>query len=856
MRSLHTCIALLLIMLPCALEAGVLKGKIKDTKGEPLPFATVFIQGTTMGTSANAEADYQLSLPPGTHRVVCQYMGFRQDVYNVTITGSETVTHNFTLQDQTLEMKTVTIKANGEDPAYPIIRKTIAKRSLHLQQIKSLQTGVYLKGVFRNRAMPDKIIGISINDGNGSKQESAKSMGLDTQGRGVLYLVEQFADYYSRGSQEKTIIRSVRESGDPQGFGSSRLPSVISFYENNINIFDGINPRGFVSPISDNALHFYKYKYEGEFHEGGYVINKIKVTPKRQYEPLFQGTIYIAEEDWVIHSLDLLVTQKNNLELLDTIRLKQTHLPLKKDTWVIKNQVFYPTIKILGFDLAGYFLTVYDKQKINEPIPDSVFAGNIISTYDKDANKKDTSYWTDTRPTPLEDDEVRDYTFRDSVRAVQDDPVHRDSMRRKSNSLSPMGLLTGGIHYAGKDYKFRLFTNSVLNPNDGLVNFNSVEGVVVSPKLWWFYTNKNKEGQWRGVAAARYGFSNTHFNAMGRISYRKNDKEWRGRYWEFGGEGGKYVFQFNPDAISPLYNTVTTLMYGRNHMKLYERWTGSLFFDQDFGNGFSWNAKTSFQRRLPLENTTDYAFRKSKRDEITPNNPPELAGYPWEVHNAVLLKVGLAYRPGTQYVQYPDYKMPIGSDWPLFRLSYEKGIPNILDSKTDFDKWEFKIEDDVRLKLAGTMSYNISVGGFLNKKYVSLPDLKHLDGNQVLLASPYLNSFQLAPYYAYSNTADIYGQLHLEYYLKGLLTNKIPLLRQAKWYLVLGTNSFYAGDDSYYAEAFAGIDNLGYKWFRFLRVDFVKSWDSYKHSTTGIRVGLNLNAFGGSNTGATERTDW
>ncbi|MCD6065098.1 MAG: carboxypeptidase-like regulatory protein, partial [Flavipsychrobacter sp.] len=195
---------------------------------------------------------------------------------------------------------------------------------------------------------------------------------------------------------------------DPNGFGMSELPPIITFYANNACQWQNISPRGFVSPISDNALHYYNYKYEGEFREGKYTINKIQVIPKRDYEPLLQGTLYIVEDDWAIHSLDLLATTKSNLEVLDTLRFQQVFLPLKKDTWVIKSQVLYPTVKFFGLDIAGYMATVYNKQKVNEPMPDTIFNNKITSVYEKDANKKDTSYWTDKRPIPLETDEVRD----------------------------------------------------------------------------------------------------------------------------------------------------------------------------------------------------------------------------------------------------------------------------------------------------------------------------------------------------------------------------------------------------------------------------------------------------------------
>lgn len=836
-----TSYATILLCLFCMpLYAGVLKGKITDTKGEPLPFATVFIKGTANGTSANADAVYQLQLAPGTYKVQCQYMGFSQATFDVTINGNEIVNHDFKLKEQTLELKDVVIKANAEDPAYAIIRKAIARRKFHLDQVRSFQTSVYLKGVLRNRKMENKMFGVSVSDGD--KKEMSSEMGLDSAGKGVMYLVEELADYYAKGNEQRTVIRSVRVSGNPNGMGMSQMPTVVTFYENNVEPMSGVSPRGFISPISDNAIFYYRYKYEGEFMENGYRINKIKVMPRRDYEPLLTGTIYIVEDEWAIHSLKLFATKKANLEMLDTLLVEQTHLPLKPDTWVIKSQVLYPTIGFFGLDISGHFITAYNNQKVNEPIPDSIFnTGKVTSTYLKDANKKDTAYWADARLIPLEADEGRNYEFKDSVNTVTGSPQYRDSMRRLANKFELMDLVVGGYTYRTKEYKNVYSTNAITN---GLINFNTVEGVYVAPKLSWTHsidTGKTLKGDF----AVRYGFGNTHLNGIGKISYRKSDRKMRGKFWEAGVQGGKYVFQYNPNStLEPLYNTISTLLYGQNYMKLYERWDGTAFLDNDYANGFRWSAKASFQRRLPLANTVRYAFTEHNRNKLTPNLPQELWGANWEEHNAAIIKLTASYQPGYKYTKYPEYMVPQGSDAPIFSISYEKGIPGIADSKTDFDKWRFGIHDDMSLKLLGSISYDVSVGGFLNKNYVSLPDMMHLADNQLALAAPYVGSFQLAPYYRYSNTEDIYGELHLEYYMKGLLTNKIPLLRQAKWYLVAGTNTFYAAQSNYYTEAYVGVTNLGYKMARFLRVDYVQGWDNMSRVYRGFRVGIDLSTLG------------
>ncbi len=82
--------------------------------------------------------------------------------------------------------------------------------------------------------------------------------------------------------------------------------------------------------------------------------------------------------------------------------------------------------------------------------------------------------------------------------------------------------------------------------------------------------------------------------------------------------------------------------------------------------------------------------------------------------------------------------------------------------------------DNMNLKLAGEFKYKVSVGGFLNNKRVDIPDYQHFNGNQFYTIWKYLDAFQLAPYYKYSNTENFYIVAHVEHHFNGLLTNKIP----------------------------------------------------------------------------------
>ena len=119
-------------------------------------------------------------------------------------------------------------------------------------------------------------------------------------------------------------------------------------------------------------------------------------------------------------------------------------------------------------------------------------------------------------------------------------------------------------------------------------------------------------------------------------------------------------------------------------------------------------------------------------------------------------------------------------------------------------------------------------------RQVDIPDFQHFNGNQTAYNFKYLNSFQLAPYYRYSNTEEFYTLAHVEHHFNGLITNKIPLFNRLKWNLVAGSNAFYVNRNNYYVEAFAGLENI----FKLFRIDFVTAYQAQPGHSFGIRVGL------------------
>ena len=76
----------LLFTLACNGLFAQLSGKLTDTEGGPLPFASIYIKGSTNGTTSNINGEYSLSLSSGSYDVIFQYIGYESKTIRVNMT--------------------------------------------------------------------------------------------------------------------------------------------------------------------------------------------------------------------------------------------------------------------------------------------------------------------------------------------------------------------------------------------------------------------------------------------------------------------------------------------------------------------------------------------------------------------------------------------------------------------------------------------------------------------------------------------------------------------------------------------------------------------------------------------------
>jgi hypothetical protein len=797
-----------------SVKAGLIHGKTLDEKNHPLPFTTITIKELNKKIVSNGNGEYNVELNPGSYTFICQHVGFATVSKEIRVHEKEQV-HNFHLSPNELTLTEVLIKAGAEDPAYAIIRNAIRERSFNGKKAGAYSCEAYIKGLIRTNDYPNTLFGQTIDFEDG-----------DTSKKKIIFLSESISDIFvSQSNETKVIVKSTRVSGQTNGLGLA-TPFLLSFYENIVALPKSFNPRGFISPIADGALAFYNYKYLGAFYENNVMINKILVTPKRNFEPLFKGYIQIIENTWNIHSVSLSLDKQSLLEFADKIKIEQQYEKVDFDTWMVGNQTIYPEVNFLGFDAGGYFTTLFSKYQVNKQFDKKEF-GRVLLKYDSLSNKKPIEYWNDSRPIPLLSEEIADFRKKDSLEKRREDPAYLDSLDRRQNKINPFGLIVNGQTLIKRSNKMNYSYDPLLKS----VSYNTVEGIALqlSGSIQKELKGRN---QITFTPVLRYGITNRHFNAFLRTNYRFGKKYVNSITTSFGSR----IYQFNnANPIPQIMNTFATLFSGYNYMKLYQANFFQVNYQKGLGDGFDFTGFINYQDRTPLVNTdTSYGWGNSRIfKKFTPNYPTEIVNQPMTAHQNLIIGFRINFRPGTKYIELPDRVISSFSRTPTFSLQYTKAIRNILGSDSDFDKWRFSITGDINFKLGGEFKYRVETGGFINAKNVEVPDFNHFIGNLTRKSTPYVESFQVAPFYALSNKEKIFLQLNGEYRLNGLITNKIPLIQRLNLRVVTGANTIWLKEQNY-TEVFIGVDNI----LKLFRIDYVWGMGKAVMPQNGIKIGI------------------
>ncbi len=799
---------LLFVLISANLSAQV-AGKVTDLNGEPLSYVNIYLQDSYRGTTTNDDGNYALNISePGEYHIIFQFLGYKSVMKTISPASFPYIL-NVTLEEESTSLEEVVLDTK-EDPAYRIIRKTIAQRKENLEKLSEFTADFYSRGLWRVKDIPEKIFGQKVGDFDGA---------LDSTRTGIVYLSETISEIaYQKPDKFTEKVIASKVSGNDNGFSFNSAQSAdLSFYENTMEINAAL-----VSPIANNALSYYTYKLDGVFYEGSKLINKIKVIPRRPKDRVWNGFIYIVEDDWQLYGVELSTTgEAIQVPFVNNLTVKQNYkYDSQNNFWVKISQTIDFGFGLLGMKGDGQFIAVYSNYDFKPEFTKKYFTNEVLS-FKEGANKKDSLFWKGIRPVPLTNEELKDYVRRDSLQVLRRSKPYMDSVDAKSNKVGIMSPITG-YTYRNSFQKWSFGYDGVLTK----INFNTVQGWNANAGLTyrkWY--DENQTNSFVASVKADYGLAEDRLRFDGYILRNFNWKD-KLRLWVM---GGSRAVQFNSSQpISPFINSISTLFFERNYMKLYELNYGRLGYSQEIFNGLHLTASSGYENRKPLFNNTDYVTIPIDGVSYTSNNP--LAPEDFEnaaitEHNIVKSKLSARINFAQKYYSNPDMKLNMGDNkYPTLNLSIENGTaPD--NSHYDYTQFEAGLRQSLFLGNKGELNYNLKGGTFANGDGISFVDYKHFNGNQTRVGteSNYTNVFNLMSYYAFS-TNQSYFEGHLEHDFKGWVLGKIPGINQLNFNLIVGAHILGTEEQKPYSEFSVGLDNVGFGNFRFLRIDYVRSY--------------------------------
>ncbi len=340
-------ILLILLVSPFTMtRSQLLRGRVTDESAMPLPAVSVYIDELRLGTTTNNDGHYQITLEPGSYTVTFRSLGYGTEVRHFTL-DNRNIEADIILGEQLYEIPAVHVTATGEDPAYPIMRKVIGMAPYHLNQVKSYRAEVYIRGGGSIDKIPRYLKRRVMRETTGTMPEEGE------------YHFSESLNEITFNAPDRYLHRVISSGSDNRPAGGQVSP--MDYIE--ASFYQPLLAEMAISPLAGRALSHYRYKLLGSSLQGDHVIDKIQVIPRTRSQQLFSGTIYIVDELWAIHSIDLV-----NDNLAGKIRVRQQYAPVEEGIWMPVSHEFNMDIAFMGVRAKGAYTSAV---KYLELIPDN-----------------------------------------------------------------------------------------------------------------------------------------------------------------------------------------------------------------------------------------------------------------------------------------------------------------------------------------------------------------------------------------------------------------------------------------------------------------------------------------------------
>ncbi|ASB48603.1 DUF5686 and carboxypeptidase regulatory-like domain-containing protein [Alkalitalea saponilacus] len=849
-----------------------LKGRVVDLDGNAVPGTSVFVKETHMGVTSNNDGYYELRLDIGSYTVIFQAMGFAKQEFKINVREDRWLELDIEFYPVQFQLQEVRIYSGGEDPAYAMMRRAIGLAPYYLRLAERYEAEVYLRGSLEMKKIPRLLRNrLSVND--------IQVQPEDTYTQESMNLIK----FAAPDTVHHTVIHSqstfpIAEETTPIGYIGS------SFYDPNNEMF--------VSPLSPQAMRHYRFRYEGYISEGGHIINRIRVIPRRKSQQLVEGDIYLVEGLWNIHSLDFTLEA-----FYGEVRMRQVYSPVQHGIWLPISHHFDLDVSIMGLQAAVNYIGSVKYLKVE---PNNLLAvPEILASQMNASNTVDVGLLDEEKPKEVEPtrnqqrietlmakEELsnrdmmrlasmveRESRSREQVESLEIERtyhvhVKQDSLKQDSidwNRLRPVPLTrhearsfavrdslkavadttrtdtTKSVSGFTRARKFVMWGGNVPREGDfqvhygGLTNlrgigFNAVDG--------WRY-RQSVDFRWqqdslhRMVINTNIGYAFNRKALFGEMGIRQNYQPLRRGLLTIEAGSGAYDYK-RTRGVAPLLNMASSLLFKENYSRFYENDFVSLRNKIDIANGLRLTTGLAWHQYNPLENSTNYSFFYQDRDyhanDITNSS---VAGEHFDSQKAFVSRLELEYTPRYYYRINNGRKIMSHSDYPTFTLGVEHGS-KILGSHSDYLLLESSIRKEAEFSFMPVFSWEVSGGTFLRNEQMHFSRFKHFEGSKIpaVFSNPG-NSLMLLDDYS-TSTNEWFVRANTTYSSPWLLLKNLPVLSSRMWNENLHFNYLHTPQISHYTQ-------IGYSISRIFMAGTIGAFAGFsegKYQHWGVRVAI------------------
>lgn len=783
-------------------------GKIVDAvTREPLPFVNVIFKGTTTGATTDIEGNYSMSATQKVDSIIISYVGYNKVTRAVKNNVSQEI--NIGLS-QGVELAAIEVRP-GENPAHRILRKIIANKDHNdREKLDAYEYEVYNKVEFdlnnisedfkNNKLLkPFSFIFDNIDSSNAKEKPYLP-----------LFMTEALSDFYYRKNPRtrNEVIKASKVAGVQNNSVSQFMGDMyqnVNIYDNTILVFG----KDFISPISDNALLFYKFYLIDSMVIDGHKCYQLQFKPKRKQELAFTGNLWAADTTFGIIQIEMAIASDANINFINTTNVIQQYTYIDS-VWMMHKERLVVDFNPFPIDqkkksmmgIYGRKTASYSNFKINKPREDKFYSLTENLKVADDAFKKSEDYWKQHRLDSLSKNEKQIYHMVDTLQTL---PIYH-------TWVDVLQIFVTGYKVQG---------NFEYGPYYNILSFNEIEGT----RFRFGGRTSNQFSKWYELSGyLAYGNRDEKFKySLGlRAFITKHPRAMVGMYYKNDNEIlGQSQNGFTTDNILASVFRVTPL---RNLTNTKEVRT---FIEREWFTGFTTTLSFYNRQMFPLANF-HYEYQK------TPNTTAFLD----KINTSeIRLLTRLAYNE--KYVEGEFSRVALGvTKYPVIQAQYTLGVKNLFGGNYNYQKLTVNWDHRVRVSPIGYFDYVLEYGKVWGQ--VPYPLLELHGGNETYIYDLY--AFNAMNYYEF--VSDEYGSVNFLHHFDGFFLNRIPLMRKLKWREVVGGKALIGKvsdknrqllifpDHLYdlhtgpYLEASAGIENI----FKVFRIDGVWRFSYLDHA--------------------------